>query len=267
MPSLGRLGNRFLWWLGFRLLDRAVGHGYRALYQSQGLQARPTLREATWSPDLDLVASSPLLWPAPSSGASTLYTGYWQTPRQAETEPLPADVEAFLQAGPPPLFLTLGSSGAVSPEACERLLVEAAEQTGLRAIVQLLPGRPRPAAGERLRFVWKTSHAALLPRCAAVLHHGGAGATHTTLAAGRQAVVAGFMDEQSSWGLRLEAHGVGRGVFRIPGATPAALGRALVEAAGDASLRTRAAALGALLREEDGVARAAEAIEALASRR
>jgi sterol 3beta-glucosyltransferase/vancomycin aglycone glucosyltransferase len=264
LPSLGRGLNRCLWWAGFRLLDRAVGDGYRALYQSEGLPPPGGVPEATLSPQLDLLACSPLLWPEASDRSGpTRFTGYWHTPAAAEPEPLPQEVEEFLSRGAPPLFLTLGSSAAILPDECERLLVQTAEATGLRAIVQLLPGRARPQASERVCFVGRTSHSALLPRCAASLHHGGAGNTHTTLAAGRPAVVAGFMDEQSSWGRRLVKHGVGGGVFRIPGATPVELSRALVRVAGDAAMRARAEALGARLRAEDGVAAAVEAIEAL----
>jgi sterol 3beta-glucosyltransferase/vancomycin aglycone glucosyltransferase len=265
LPSLGRLINRFLWWAGFRLLDRAVGDGYRALYRAEGLPLPYGVPEATLSPSLNLIACSALLWPDLPQGGPTRFTGYWHTPGPAEPEPLPPEVEEFLARGAPPLFLTLGSSAAVLPDACERLLVETAEATGLRSIVQLLPGRPRPQASERLCFVGRTSHSALLPRCAASLHHGGAGNTHTTLAAGRPAVVAGFMDEQSSWGRRLLRHEVGGGVFRIPGATAAQLSKALVRVAGDAAMRARAEALGARLRTEDGVAAAVAAIEGLGS--
>lgn len=210
------------------------------------------------------MACSRLFWPELAQVQHSCFTGYWHTPLQAEPEPLPAEVEAFLAAGPPPVFLTLGSSAAVGPVECERLLVDTAERTGLRAIVQLLPGRARPRGSERVCFVGRTNHAALLPRCAAALHHGGAGNTHTTLAAGRPAVVADFIDEQRSWGRRLSRLGVGGGVFRVPGARPEVLAAALVRIAGDAAMRARAEALGARLRGEDGVGAAVREIEAAA---
>jgi sterol 3beta-glucosyltransferase/vancomycin aglycone glucosyltransferase len=264
-PSLGAAGNRFLWRRVFDLLGSTVGAGYRAAYR-QSKRPMPASLDAVWyAPRLNLLACSPELWLGAQMEAQHRLCGAWSTPPASEQTPLPAEVESFLAAGLPPIFLTLGSAGQTDPDLSEALLVAAATRSGLRALVQLGPGRRRPQASTQLCFTDTISHAALLPRCVAALHHGGAGTTHAVLAANLPAVVLGFTDEQRDWGRRLSQVGASAGTFRYWSANAESVATALVRAVNDPDLRRRAAALGARLRAEDGVAQAVAHLEHLAA--
>jgi UDP:flavonoid glycosyltransferase YjiC (YdhE family) len=78
-------------------------------------------------------------------------------------------------------------------------------------------------------------------------------------------VVVGFMEEQIAWGRRLLSRGVCGGVFRWRPAKPAQMASALRRAALDPAMGARAEALGKSVANEDGVASAVRAIEALAA--
>ena len=264
-PHLGRTGNALLWRLVFHQLERTVRGGYQALYRTNGLELPPFFADVWYSQRLNLLACSPSLWPDAGTSAPHRFCGHWPTPPGLASEPLPIDVETFLAGGEPPVLLAFGSPGQVDPVGSEALLIEIAERSGLRAIVQLAPGGARPKGSRQTCFVGRTNHARLLPRCAATLHHGGAGITHGVLAAGRPSVVVGFMEEQMSWGRRLVRRGVCAGVFRVRTAKPADIASALRHAALDSAMRARAEVLGETLASEDGVASAVRAIEALAA--
>jgi hypothetical protein len=92
----------------------------------------------------------------------------------------------------------------------------------------------------------------LFPRCRAVCHHGGAGTTAAGLRAGLPTVVVPFFGDQFFWGRTVADAGAGPEPIPI-----ARLDDSTLTAAFDAcrrpQMRERAQALGARLRETDGV--------------
>jgi UDP:flavonoid glycosyltransferase YjiC (YdhE family) len=101
----------------------------------------------------------------------------------------------------------------------------------------------------------------LLPRCAAVVHHGGSGATSAGLRAGVPSVVVAFMADQPFWGRRIFELGCGPQPIRRKNLTVDCLADAVTIALTDHALQTRAAVLGEQINAEDGIARAVELIE------
>lgn len=123
-----------------------------------------------------------------------------------EAEPsLGAELEAFLDGGPAPVYAGLGSMVVQDPVAVTRMLTEAVRAVGCRLILgrgwsDLGDGTAAAAtAGDDVLVVGPTSHAALFPRCQAVIHHAGAGTTQTTAAAGVPAVPLPFGMDQPFW--------------------------------------------------------------------
>jgi sterol 3beta-glucosyltransferase len=264
-PRLGRIGNSLLWRFMFDQLGRTLMSGYQALYRTYGREIPASFADIWYSPRLNLLACSAALWPDAGIGAPHRFCGHWSMPSALASEPLPTEVESFLSSGEPPVLLTFGSAGQVDPDGSQALLVEIAERSRLRAIVQLGPDAAHRSVSGQMCFVGRTNHARLLPRCAATLHHGGAGMAHGVLAAGRPSVVVAFMEEQMSWGRRLVRQGVCGGVFRVRPSKPAHIASALRLAVLDPAMRARAEALGKSLATEDGVGNAVRAIEALAA--
>jgi sterol 3beta-glucosyltransferase len=200
--------------------------------------------------------SSAFLPRGPEWGADVEVTGFWFTDDPPDFSPPPALLE-FLAAGPPPVCIGFGSMSQRDPEATTALVLEAVRQSGARAV--LLAGWGRLGAQRLPGGVFALEsipHSWLYPRCAAVVHHGGAGTTAAALRAGVPAVVVPFHGDQPFWARRAHAAGVGPAPIPRRRLTARALAAALRDATEDPRLAARAAALGAEVRAENGVGRA-----------
>lgn len=165
--------------------------------------------------------------------------------------PLPAKLDAFLDAGPPPVYVGFGSMPDPDPAATTRTLLEAITRAGCRAVIgagwAALGDGPLP---EGVVAIESVSHPMLFPRCAAVVHHGGAGTTTTAARAGVPQVVVPHLADQFYWARR----GVRLGVA-VPAMTrrrldAAGLASALREALDNEVIAERAQQLGVCLRAE-----------------
>ncbi|WP_298433674.1 glycosyltransferase [uncultured Jannaschia sp.] len=120
---------------------------------------------------------------------------------------LPQPVIDWLDAGPAPLVVTLGS--VAQRLGGERFWAEAvalARRMGLRAV--LLRGEAEVPEGPDILSLHYAPHAPLFPRAAAVLHHGGIGSTAEALRAGRPQLVVPVGGDQPDNAARLERMGV-----------------------------------------------------------
>nr|WP_255578904.1 glycosyltransferase [Deinococcus sp. RIT780] len=266
-PATARLGGwanrlshvltRQVMWQMFRSADS------RARREVLGLSPAPLPGPRPLRPLPTLHGISPAVLPRPADwDAAQHLTGYWFLPQEAWT-PLPA-LEAFLNAGPPPVSIGFGSMTTPDPQATTRAVVRALERSGQRAV--LLSGWGGLSAADVPDSVFVTDsvpHDWLFPRVAAVVHHGGAGTTAAGLAAGVPNVVVPFFGDQPFWGDRVQRLGVGPAPVPRRALNERTLADALTRAVTDAGMKERAAALGARIRTEDGVARAAKVISGL----
>jgi len=160
--------------------------------------------------------SAHLLPRHPSWGATHLVSG-------AMTLDLPAQLalpgshadETFarwIEGGSAPLYLGFGSLPAAEVSDMVSLAGEVARALDRRAVVSVASSargcEPGPI-DDRVFVVGACSHAWLFPRCAAVVHHGGAGTVHAALAAGVPQVVCSVFSDQPFWGSLVEARGLG----------------------------------------------------------
>ena len=255
--TLNRLSHhlaRQMLWQGFRSADRL------ARQQALGLPPAPF-----WGPyHAGCVRQQPILYgysptvipPPPDWDATIQVTGYWFLDPAAGWTPPPALV-AFLEDGPPPVFVGFGSMSHRNPEATTDLVLGALARTRQRAVILSGWGGLHQAEGRRsvymldaIPFSW------LFPRVAAVVHHGGAGTTAAGLRAGVPSIVTPFFGDQFYWGQRVADLGVGPEPVPRKRLTVGRLARAIQEAVTDPAMRRRAADLGARIQAEDGVGRA-----------
>lgn len=267
-PDLGPF-NRLLWRLGNPLIDRLLGRRVNALRRREGLApVRHFFGDWMDIFPLTLTAVSPTLFPRPDDWDERhTVCGYLQYPEKAAAKELPPALSAFLDAGEPPVHLTFGSMFAFGTDDVPLsmdLLARAVRIAGCRAILQApesLIGRI--TADDKLFPLGGTvSHAALFPRCAAVVHHGGAGTTQAVARAGRPSVVVAHLVDQFFWGGLLRKQGTALEPLKRIGLTAEKLARHIRRTLDDASLARRAAELGTQVAAEDGVTRAVEMIEA-----
>jgi rhamnosyltransferase subunit B len=173
---------------------------------------------------------------------------------------LPAGLEKFLDAGPPPVVFTLGSAAVQTAGTFYEESLEAVRRLGCRAV--LLAGEnvvkgTLPAGTAVFAYA---PYSKILPRAACVVHQGGIGTCGQTLAAGRPMLVMPYAFDQPDNAARLERLGVARSIRRreYTGRRAAAeLDRLL----NDGSYTKRAAEAAHLVSAEDGVGAACDAIE------
>jgi vancomycin aglycone glucosyltransferase len=175
-------------------------------------------RESIGLPPVDLlefvftdhpwVAADPVLspWPDPP-GITIVRTGAWILP---DERPLADELEAFLAAGSPPVYVGFGSMAMGDTKELARVAVEAVRALGRRAVVS------RGRAGLALvddrddcLAVGEVSQQALFGRVAAVVHHGGAGTTTAAARAGAPQVIVPQAADQPYWASRVADLGIG----------------------------------------------------------
>jgi sterol 3beta-glucosyltransferase len=209
-----------------------------------------------------LYGYSPQVLPPPSDWADFVHvTGYWFLEPPTGWEP-PTELVAFLQAGPPPVYIGFGSMVNRKPEETTDLILQALARTGQRGVLSSgwggLQQRDLP---ETVMMIGSVPFNWLFSQMAAVVHHGGAGTTSLGLWAGVPSIVVPFMGDQPFWGRRVYELGVGPHPIPRRHLTAERLAEAIHCAVTDTALRARAAHLGECIRVEDGVAQAIALIE------
>ncbi|MFI0939683.1 glycosyltransferase [Streptomyces sp. NPDC021020] len=197
--------------------------------------------------------------------AGLTVTGYWW-PRGAPDARLPHEVEDFLAAGPPPVYVGLGSATVPDPAGLSAAVVRALRAAGVRGVIQrgwsgLDAGE---AAGGDMLTVGELPHELLFPRTAAVVHHAGAGTTAAALRAGVPAVPVPVQFDAAFWSRRLTALGVAPVPVPLRTLTADTLGSAVRQAVTDPSYAARAAELARRVGAEDAVAPVRAALARLA---
>lgn len=201
----------------------------------------------------------PTDWPA-----SFHVSGYWFLEERRDWQP-PTELADFLASGRLPVSIGFGSMIGRDPEGTTRLLVEAVQRSGERAI--LLAGWAGMGSQEfppGVLVLPSVPHGWLYQRVAAVVHHGGAGTTAAGLSAGAPSVIVPHMVDQPYWGQRVRALGVGPRPIPRHRLTAATLAEAIREAVSDEAMRRRAANLAARIKAEDGLAAAVAVVKSVA---
>lgn len=236
------------------------------LARNTAVQAKPTLNVLTgFHPRGKSVtrfhAYSRYLVPRPDDyEPEEEVTGYWFVEPDESWQP-PADLEAFLKAGPAPVYVGFGSMPSEDAQAMTRTIVEALDKAGQRGIIATgwggMSGEDLPVQHFALA---SAPHDWLFRRCVAVVHHGGAGTTHEGLRWGRPSVICPVFGDQPFWGHCIQRLGAGPSPIKQKKLTSTALARQLKRAL-KPSVHSAAGRVGFDLRAEGGAARAAALIE------
>ncbi|KIX01912.1 uncharacterized protein Z518_07851 [Rhinocladiella mackenziei CBS 650.93] len=113
----------------------------------------------------------------------------------------PAELDAFLRAGRPPIYVGFGSIVIDEPEILVRTVLDAVEACGVRAIISKgWSNLDSMFVNEKIFFLGECPHEWLFQRVSAVVHHGGAGTTACGLLNGRPTAIIPFFGDQLFWG-------------------------------------------------------------------
>lgn len=209
-----------------------------------------------------LGAYSPSIIPHPADWPASLHvTGYFFLDTQVDWQPSP-ELEAFLAAGEPPVYMGFGSMAGRHPEQLAGLILEALAKSGQRGLLLTGWGGLQTGSVPDHVFVLEAApHHWLFPRMTAVVHHGGAGTTAEGLRAGVPSVIVPFVLDQPFWGARVKALGLGPDPIPHKKLTADRLAEAIRTAVTDSAMRQRAQAYGAAIRAEDGCGEAVKIIK------
>ncbi|AJT66541.1 hypothetical protein T261_4904 [Streptomyces lydicus] len=297
--SLGRWGNRTAGRLALRVVDRLYAGATRDLRTRLGLPpASPrTVRRRAEAADRPVLHGfSEVLVPRPADWRPSLdIVGNWW-PWHAPDAQLPAQVEDFLSAGPPPVFIGFGSMASGEGERLSDLAVRALRRAKVRGILQSgwanLSTQPHPQGPNSpddsynspispaspaspnfndsdILTIGEVPHALLYPRMSAVVHHCGAGTAAAGLRAGVPTVPVPVTADQPFWAARLAS--VGAATAPIPFKALASedamplLAEAIIRATIEPALRRRAADAAHRLASEDGSGAVAKTVDRLSA--
>jgi vancomycin aglycone glucosyltransferase len=200
--------TRALWALNAQHMTALFGEAVNAQRALVGLPGlADNLRDHVFT-DHPLLASDPLLWPwAPTDLCHPVQTGAWILP---DTRPLGPDLEAFLNAGDPPVYVGFGSIALPTTKIAAQAAIEAIRAQGRRVI--LASGWADNALlddGPDGFLIGEVNQQALFRRVAAVVHHGGAGTTTAAMHAGAPQVIVPQIVDQPYWAAHMAALGIG----------------------------------------------------------
>jgi rhamnosyltransferase subunit B len=267
-PRVPKLIKRLQFWAADTLFIRPLlGGELNDLRRELGLA--PVKRIfAHWMHDTDLVLGMFPNWfgpPQPDWPDNVRLVGFplWDAAAGAE---LPGDVQEFLAAGTPPIAFSPGSANRSAAQFFAAA-VEACETSGRRGILltkyaEQLPEKLPPS----VRHFGFVPLSKLLPRAAALVHHGGIGSCAQGFAAGVPHLARPMAFDQFDNSRRLVQLGVDEEIsvrkFRGP-----AIAEALDRLLNSSTVAARCGALAAKCNGPASIAEACDALEGLARHR
>jgi UDP:flavonoid glycosyltransferase YjiC (YdhE family) len=255
------------WWLADRVSRLWLVPRINAFRARAGVAPRKAMFPAD-DVALSMTCVSPTLVSRPSDWPPhEIITGFFELAGHAHAWERPEALDRFLADGEAPWLMGFGSMLSMPGEEtnqCVRTMLEAVDRAGARALVQA-PWSELPAMPESPRVfrLGRAPHAEILPHCRGMVHHGGAGTTQAACLAGRPSVVVPFLGDQPFWAGRLRALGIAPAPVPRRSLDARRLAEAMQALDADAGARSKAEAIGAKMRAEDGVRVAAEQLERL----
>lgn len=254
--------KKITWWasrFGFEHVRRSVGLPKRKLYFpfDDDPFRHPTPILCAWSPSI--------LPPSSDWSPNVHVTGCFFFDLDFMYQP-PHELQNFLSDGNAPICISFGSMVNRDSGRIDRIVSDALTWSNNRGIVLSGWSDVDYRKSDNMLYLESAPHDWLLPRCKLIIHHGGAGTTSAGLRAGIPNVVVPFTADQPFWGRRVSAIGAGPKPILVKDLSVEKLTRAIAEA-DDQVVREQVQIIGQEIKNEDGIQRAIELIEAYVSSR
>ena len=216
------------------------------------------------SPQLALYAMSRHLRPRPATWPSHYQmTGFFFA---EPTYHPPWGLVDFLQSGPAPVVVTLGSMPHESPERLLSIILKALDLSGSRAIIQGFDLHPGPLPDNQTAYaVEYVPHSWLFRLASCVVTHGGAGTAAAVFRSGIPGIFIPHSEvyDQRYWSQLAYEYGCTIAAIPVQKLDPTTLAHAILQCRGDSMLRNKAFDLGRKVRSERGVETARQMIETI----
>ena len=262
---LGPAFHRPLFWLAKRSCRSWADpwHRLRAEIQLPPTSENP-LFEGLYSPSLILAMFSQLFagkqpdWPK-----QTVLSGF-PFSDQGDTAGMSPELVRFLDAGPPPIVFTLGSSAVVDAGPFFEHSAAAAKLLGLRSVLILGQDRGNMPASlpEEVIACDYVPFSELFPRAAAIVHPGGIGTTGLAMRSGRPMLVMPCAHDQFDNAARVTRLGIARTISRHR-YRPSHVAADLRHLLDNPRYSRQASGIGDRVRGENGLRSACDALEEL----
>jgi UDP:flavonoid glycosyltransferase YjiC (YdhE family) len=255
--------NRLLWRTSKAFYNRLLDALYNAHRMRSGLPRDEDVFGSIFPHEKTLLACDPELHPAPPDLTHVPQVGSFALP---DERPLPPELETFLRAGPPPIYLGFGSMPDDDPGRTTRLVHDAAKKAGVRLLLSSgWSGLGGEGLGSSVHMVGPVSHGLLFPRLAGSVHHGGAGTTAASARAGIPQLLVPHAFDQFMFAHHVHQRGLGprpipKGALTVEKLTEGL--RALVT---DEPMRERARAAGESIRGREPLRAAVSWLEGAVS--
>lgn len=262
LPNLGEWLNPWWWKLVSRITNRMILKYVNRLRGREEYPAATDVFSGVWeSRALTLAAASPSLFERPADWKDHIQVcGFLGLPEEAEDWVMPEDLARFIGEGDPPIYMTFGSMPQT--QATAKLFVEAVRAAECRAIIQAQWNEvPDIGSEPNIHRIERAPHHRIFPSCALVVHHGGAGTSHSASLAGCPSVIVEHFGDQIFWGAQLKRVGLVNKVLHERSVTAKSLAAEIRGVLKSPAMKRRALEIGASMRKEDGVKRAVALIE------
>ncbi|KAJ0104171.1 hypothetical protein J7T55_000522 [Diaporthe amygdali] len=197
---------------------------------------------------------SPALIPKPNDwGREISISGFYFLDLATSYTPEP-ELAAFLESGPPPVYIGFGSIVVDDPNKLTRMIFDAVTQAGVRALVSKgWGGIGADSVGipEGVYMLGNCPHDWLFKKVSCVVHHGGAGTSAAGIKTGTPTVVVPFFGDQPFWGAMIAKAGAGPAPIPYKQLTAEKLAEAITSAL-KPETQARAKELGEKIRQEKG---------------
>ena len=222
--------------------------------------AEPLFKDK-YSPYLNLAMFSRVLGtPQPDWAANTVQTEFVFYDKYDKNSSVAPELQAFLEAGEPPIIFTLGTSAVHAAGSFYDESAKAVARLNRRAL--LLIGKNTPPANlpANIAAFDYAPFSEVLPRAACVVHQGGVGTTAQVLRAGVPHLVVPYSFDQPDNAARVERLGVARTIGRNAYTAERAT-KQLADLINNPSYATRAKEVARKVQAEDGLKDSCDAIE------
>ena len=262
LRGLGTIANRGVIQLS-KIMSKSWAEPIHQLRREIGLSpltGSPFIDDK-YSPYLVLALFSPTFAkPQRDWAESTVITGFTFYDGSEGGAELTPELKQFLEIGEPPIVFTLGSAAVRSPGRFYEESIQAAK--GLNRCAVLLMGKNLPLKNlpENMIAVDYAPYSRIFSRACAIVHQGGIGTTAQALRAGRPMLVIPYSHDQPDNAARAERLGVSRTISRSQ-YEAARVAKELGELLENPTYAAKATEIGQVIRAENGVGVACDAIE------
>ncbi len=262
LPGLNIVAQRAI-----RPLAKVLTHSWvKPIYELRQELGLPSLGghplvDDKYSPHLVLAMFSSILaqpqvdWPA-----NAVLTGFAFYDGSDGGQPLPPDLVQFLDAGEPPIVFTLGSAAVMDPGQFYQESIQATQHLNRRAVLLMGKNPPPDNLPENILAISYAPYSQIFPKACAIVHQGGVGTTAQALRAGCPTLVMPYSHDQPDNAARVERLGTSRTIPRKQYVSSRVIQqlRNLLE---NPRYAAKAAEVGTIIRAENGIKTACDAIE------